>query len=328
MSTPSSSRRKRQLSQREIDAVFESRTEAGMGAEEKVVAYDFMRPDRIPPAQLKAIQFLHENFARSLASSLSAFLRSYVQVNLASFEQISYGEFADGLQSPTVIAGLSLRPYEGYAVAELSPTLFFPALEVLLGGSSKAPVTPAREITDVEERLLEAFLRVILQDLREAWRQVAVIDFAVETVEKEPQLLQVLGPHEAVVAIGMEVRVGSSVGALNMAIPSLLIKMMRQRFDEQWTTRKSECTPQERQHILHLVSGSEAWMEVRLPGCRISARQISQLRPGDVLVLDIGVGEPVLCYVNGMARFYGKAVQAGKKRAVLIERALETSEAA
>jgi flagellar motor switch protein FliM len=329
MSAPTSSKRRRQLSQREIDAVFESRADAGSaGPDDKVEAYDFLRPDRIPPAQLRAIQFLHENFARSLASSLSAFLRSYVQVNLASFEQISYSEFVDGLQSPTVITGLSLRPYEGYAVAELSPSLFFPALETLLGGSSQAPVTPAREITDVEERLLEAFLRVILQDLREAWRQVAPIDFTVQAIEKEPQFLQVLGPSEAVVAIGMEVRIGTSVGTLNIAIPSLLIKMMRQRFDEQWTTRRSQCTAEERQHMLRLVSGSEVQIEAKLPVRRVPAHQVSRLRPGDLLLLDVTVGEPVACCVNGMVRFYGKMVQSGAKRAVLIERTVEKSDAA
>jgi len=329
MSVPTSSKRRRQLSQREIDAVFESRAENGpAGTDGKVEAYDFLRPDRIPPAQLRAIQFLHENFARSLASSLSAFLRSYVQVNLASFEQISYAEFVDGLQSPTVITGLSLRPCEGYAVAELSPSLFFPALETLLGGSSQSPVMPAREITDVEERLLEAFLRVILQDLREAWRQVASIDFAVQAIEKEPQFLQVLGPSEAVVAIGMEVRIGASVGTLNIAIPSLLIKMMRQRFDEQWTTRRGEGTAEERQHMLRLVSGSEVNLEVNLPARPVAARQVSLLRPGDLLLLDVAVREPVACSVNGAVRFYGKMVQSGAKRAVLIERAVERSDAA
>lgn len=326
MSNP---RPKRQLSQREIDAVFESRTDNAPGAPDvKVDVYDFLRPDRIPPTQLKAIQFLHENFSRSLASSLSVFLRSYVQVSLASFEQISYAEFVDGLPSPTVIAGLSLTPFEGYAVAELGPSLFFPALETLLGGSGQAPVVPAREITDVEERLLEALLRVILQDLREAWKSVVAIEFAVQAIEKEPQFLKVLSPSEAVVAIGMEVRIGNSVGTLNIAIPSLLVKMMRQRFEEQWTTRKSPSTVEERQHMLRLVSGSEAVVDVRLPACPIPVDQIARLRPGDMLLLDLDIHHPVTCCISGMARFTGRIVQSGRKRAVLIEKPAESADAA
>ena len=46
--------------------------------------YDFRRPDRIAKDQLRAIHLLHENFARSLASSLSAYLRAYAMVNLVS----------------------------------------------------------------------------------------------------------------------------------------------------------------------------------------------------------------------------------------------------
>ena len=70
-------------------------------ASKKVQAYDFRRPDRIAKDQLRAIHLLHENFARSLASSLSAYLRAYVAVNLVSVEQLSFMEFAGCLPSPT-----------------------------------------------------------------------------------------------------------------------------------------------------------------------------------------------------------------------------------
>src|SRR5215471_2684115 len=82
----------------------------------KVPSYDFRRPDRIAKDQLRAIHLLHENFARSLASSLSAYLRAYVAVNLISVEQLSFVEFSQCLPSPSCLVSLGLRPYEGNAV--------------------------------------------------------------------------------------------------------------------------------------------------------------------------------------------------------------------
>jgi flagellar motor switch protein FliM len=268
---------------------------------------------------LRAIQFLHENFARSLASSLSAYLRSYVLVNLVSFEQISYAEFLDGLPSPTVIAGLSLRPFDGYGVIELGSTLFFPVLEMLLGRSGRASKPLEREITEVEEHLLESLLRVILQDLRDAWRSVASMDFSVQNIEKEPQFLQVLAPSEAVVAIGMEVRLSESSGMLNLAIPSLLIKMMRQKFDQQWTTRTQPSSPGELNRMLNLVSDATSEIEVQLQARPMAAVDLARLKAGDVLLLDHGVTEMVSCRVNGLERFRGRMARAGRKRAVVIE---------
>ena len=81
-----------------------SRRNARSGGEadpvKKAVAYDFRRPDRIAKDQLRAIHLLHENFGRNLASSLSAYLRAYVLVNLVSVEQLSFSEFTQCLPSP------------------------------------------------------------------------------------------------------------------------------------------------------------------------------------------------------------------------------------
>jgi len=58
-------------------------------------------------------------------------------VKLVSVEQLSYGEFLDGLPSPTCLVSLGLSPYDGSAVMELNPSLTFPIIEMLLGGSGK-----------------------------------------------------------------------------------------------------------------------------------------------------------------------------------------------
>ena len=64
-------------------------------------------------------------------------------------------------------------------------------------------------------------------------------------METEPQLLHLLAPNEAVVAIGIEVRIGEAVGMMNIAMPSIVIKMMRQKFDQQWSVRKTHASEAE-----------------------------------------------------------------------------------
>lgn len=314
---------KHQLSQDEIDAVFRPRPEAvaPRPGDPKTSRYDFLRPNRIPVSQLRIIRQLYENFARSLASSLSAYLRSYVTVNLVSFEQIPFQEFIEGLPSPTIIASLSLRPYEGPGVLEIGPASFFPILEMLLGGNGKEPQVFAREITDIEQRLVEMLLRVIVQDLREAWKMIAAIDFSVQNIEKEPQFLQILAPTEAVIAIGMELRAGDACGPLNIAIPSLAVKMMHLKFGQQWITRRTDPSIEDQEKMLRLLEPTETEIEIAHDGPTIRMDDLLAMRVDDVLLLELPEERPLICFVNGKDRFHGHMAQFSSKSVFVVDEA-------
>ena len=315
---------RRQLSQNEIDAVFKQGPMPGpVPGETKASNYDFLRPNRIPVSELRAIRLLHENFARSLASSLSAYLRSYVTVNLVSLEQIPFQEFIAGLPSPTIVAGLSLRPFDGSGVLELGPASFFPILEMLLGGDGEDPQLLTREITDIEQRLVEMLLRVVVHDLKEAWKTVAVIDFTVQCIEKEPQFLQLVAPSEAVIAIAMEIRAGNSAGPLNIAIPSLAIKMMHERFNQPWLARRSDPSGDEQQRMFSLLEPAEMDVQVALEGATIRIEDLTQAKEGDLLILDLPVERPVTCLINGRRQFDGHIVQAGSRCAFVVDAIVE-----
>src|SRR5579871_2473799 len=311
----------RTLSQQEIDALFSNATGATpQGAPSKKIArFDFRRPDRIAKSQLRAIHQLHETFVHNLVSSLSAYLRTYLLVNLVSVEQLSCEEFLNGLPSPTCMLSLGLRPYDGYGLLELSPALVFPILEVLLGGDGKTKAALRREITEIEQKLLDSLFRIILNDLKEAWQAVAPIEFTIHSVETEPQFLRVLAPTEAVVAVGIEIRIGDNVGMMNIAVPSIIAKMMRQKFDQQWSMRRTQSTPEEQSAMLQRIRPSLLSLDVRLRGPRMLVEDLLRLAEGDVLAFDFPVGRPLEGLLNGKLRFDGRIVETGRKRGFLIQ---------
>jgi flagellar motor switch protein FliM len=311
----------RLLSQEEIDSVFRSLKEKSKAEEacRKAVPYDFRRPDRIAKHQLRAIHLLHENFARNLASSLSAYLRAYVIVNLVSVEQLSFSEFSQCLPSPTCLVSLAMRPYEGSAVLEINPSLVFPILEILLGGTGRSGAKINREVTEIEQSILDGLYRIILHDLKQAWSPVTEIDFAIETRETEPQLLQIMAPNEAVLTIGLEVRMAENTGMMNIAMPSIIVKMLRQKFDQQWSVRRAQSTPEEQARILRLIKPASVQLDVRLEGPTLAAQEILALEAGDILVLDYPIERPVQVKVNGVPKFKGFIGSSGRKRAFVIQ---------
>jgi flagellar motor switch protein FliM len=310
----------RVLSQNEIDSVFKKIRDSGSeeDAARRAQVYDFRRPDRIAKDQLRAIHLLHENFGRNLASSLSAYLRAYVAVNLVSVEQLSFSEFAQCLPSPTSAVALGLAPYDGAAVLELNPSLVFPVLEMLLGGTGKTATKITREVTEIEQVILESLLRIILHDLRSAWEAVAKMEFSIDSHETEPQLLQILAPSEAVVAISMEVRIGDISGMMNIGIPSIVVKMLRNRFDQQWSVRKTEATHVEHLRLLNLIRRAEVHVDARLDGQSLRVDRLLDLKEGDVLAFDYPLAKPFDISVNAVKKYRGEIVVNGRKRAVEI----------
>jgi flagellar motor switch protein FliM len=311
----------RVLTQEEIDSVFRSMKKQGPiePQQKSAQAYDFRRPDRIAKDQLRAIHLLHENFSRSLSSSLSAFLRAYVAVNLVSVEQLSFAEFAQCLPSPSCMISLKMKPFDGNSLLEINPSLVFPILEMLLGGSGRGLAKVNREVTEIEQSILESIFRIILNDLKTAWSTVTPIDFAIDSHETEPQLLQVLAPNEAVVAISMEARIGDNSGMMNMGIPSITVKMLRQKFDQQWSMRRAQSSVDDQARMFKLVQQSELQVDVRLKGPTLSFENLMALEPGKILTFDYPIDRELDLMMNGRTKYKTKIVSMGRKRAAKLE---------
>jgi flagellar motor switch protein FliM len=309
---------KRQLSQEEIDEYFQSPGGGENGGDPAYVPFDFRRLDRIPKSQLGIIRFLHETFVRTLSASLSVYLRSYVYGDLIKVEQLPYGDFAERLSSPTCIACLSMQPYDGCSLVEVNQNLLATILDHVLGGNGKMPATMDREITDIEQDMLEGFYRIIARDLSEAWKPIAPLRFAVDSLETTPQPSKRIARNEAVVAVAMELRISDNTGVVNLAIPCITLKAMRQQFDQQWTHQK--VTSQATAMAIQKKLSRELMLNVEfaLSGADIRVRDLLNLESGDVLDLGMPVDSAITALVNGQPHFQGEMVTNGSRTAMVV----------
>ncbi|PWB70297.1 flagellar motor switch protein FliM, partial [candidate division GN15 bacterium] len=86
------------LTQDEIDALLttvstgDQAQEAG-GIEDarlrSIVAYDFKHPNRVSKDQIRTLENMHDNFAGHFSSMMSSVLRTIVDVDLVSVDQIT-----------------------------------------------------------------------------------------------------------------------------------------------------------------------------------------------------------------------------------------------
>jgi flagellar motor switch protein FliM len=286
-----------------------------------VTLFDARRPDRIAKSHLRAVQLLYENFVRSVMSSLSAYLRNYISLNLVAVEQLSCREFLDRVPSCSSMACVGVQPYGGNAIFEINPSLTFPMLEILLGGGGKPSEAVQRELTEIEQMLMDGLFRIIAHDLSEAWKQIARVDFEIVSVGPEGQLLQTISPTEAVLAAKIEMRLGESSGSMNIAMPSLAVNMMSQKFDHERSIRKSDTPPEEQARVFDLIQNARIKLEARLPNQQIRVEDLLALETGDVLVLDLPIDAPVQLLLNGQVHFVGSIAGVARKRAIQLSSA-------
>ncbi|MGD0131547.1 MAG: FliM/FliN family flagellar motor C-terminal domain-containing protein, partial [Bryobacteraceae bacterium] len=95
------------------------------------------------------------------------------------------------------------------------------------------------------------------------------------------------------------------------------------KFDQQWSVRKSQSTEQEQARILHLIRTSRLKLDGRLRGPTLSVADLMDLKEDDLLAFDFGVARLLDLTINGEHKFAGRIVSAGNKRGFQIEEAVK-----
>lgn len=285
------------------------------------VPFDFRQASQIPDTQLDAIRALHETFIHNLCQSLSAGLGVEVAGTVTGVEQSSFGALVESLSTPCCLLYFSMQPYEGSALIDVSQSLVAPILDCVLGGNGKIAFGLEREITDIERAMLGGFFAILTQELREAWKPLAPIDFQFEGVETAPQASQRFATGDAVILVALDLRVGETEGRLNVAIPALTLKMLRQKFEPRAEARKSGSRELEQAIQEKLAAGLKLGLDCALVGSSIRLRDLLKLKAGDLIDTGVACDGAATILVNGVPKFCGEVTVEGAIHAVVIQTA-------
>jgi flagellar motor switch protein FliM len=318
------------LSQAEIDALLTVAADTPRGRRpappEQVARYNFRRPDRVSKEQIHALLFLHERCARNMSTSLSAYLRTTIALSVASVEQFSYAEFLGSLTDPTAFYAVAITPYDEPGAVEINPSIAFAMLDRMLGGKGD-PAPSNRPLSEIEQNVIDAVVKILLNGLADAWKVVTELTFSIRARETRPQMLQVAAPNEIVVAVVFDVKVGDVRGLINLCQPTHVAEVAGTHFATTWQRQRRELTANER-----------AWMDENLgrvplpvvPLIRtgLDAAAVLALRPGDVIALPVPADQPLDVYVGGIRKFKGRLAAERHRLLVSIESRCEARPAA
>jgi flagellar motor switch protein FliM len=281
------------LSQDEIDAlldVVDDPADAPVSAKElnddrQIMLYDFKRPNRVSKEQLRAIRGIHDKIARNIASEMSTMLRSIIEIQLQSVDQMTYGEFLMSLPSPTSFNVFSMRPLDGSAILEINPSILFPMVDRLLGGKGES-YDIERELTDIELTLLDNVLKVIMQKLRESWEPIIKIMPVVESKESSPNVIQIVAQNEIVIMIVLEITIGETSGMINLAYPVIHLESILSRLANKDLMLGERNIKKSRNiELKELIKRADMSIEAILGETNLSFKKILDLKVGDTIRL-------------------------------------------
>ncbi|MEL6330616.1 MAG: flagellar motor switch protein FliM [Planctomycetota bacterium] len=287
--------------------------------------YDFKRPERVSKDQMRALQTLHEGFARNFGAALSGFLRTIVEVKVATCEQMTYGEFISALPNPTSFNLIQSDGLDGQMCLEISPLIIYPIIDRLLGGTSHDLFIPQRPMTQIETRLIGNVTERGLTALAEAWESVRRLQFTITTSESNPQLVQIVPPNEVVIVVGLEMKMSNRAGTMNLCIPYNVIEPVMEDLSAQswFSVTKESAGKESRRRLNHSVGRAAVTLTGILARTTITIDDLRSLQPGDLLLTEKPATRPITLMVGGEAKYFARVGQHRGKRAVCVSSLIE-----
>ena len=306
------------LSQNEIDSLLSALSSGEMNAEElkkeeekpKVSVYDFKRALRFSKDQIRGISRIHENFARLLTTFFSGKLRTYVNITVASVDQVPYEEFIRSIPKSTILNVYSVEPLEGRLLMEVNPNIAYAMMDRTLGGTGTGEAN-LENLTEIETVIMTQLFDNSIVNLKEAWETIMDIDPVLEELETNPQFLQMVSPNETVVVVSFNTQIGEISGMINICIPHIILEPVISKLSVHYwmETGTKKTNPETFKQLENHIRGVEVEGKALLGTTSITVEQLLHLKDDDVILLDQSIESPLKMLVNDKPKML---VQPGK----------------
>ena len=315
------------LSQSEIDALLSAISTGEMSAEEikkeedvkRVKVYDFKRALRFSKDQIRSLTRIHENFARLLTTFFSAQLRTYVQITVASVDQIPFEEFVRSIPNMTLINVFEVPPLDGNILMEINPNIAYSMLDRLMGGvgSSHSNVD---NLTEIEQKIMTNLFERSFDNLREAWENIAEIDPMLVELEVNPQFLQMISPNETVVVISLNTIIGETSGMINICVPHVVLEPIVPNLSVRYwmQTNTKAISPEQSKMLEGRIKQAELPVIAELGATSLTIEDFLTMNIGDVIPIDQKIADPLIVKVGDLPKFTAQPGKLNKKMAVQI----------
>ncbi|MBN1393836.1 MAG: flagellar motor switch protein FliM [Pirellulales bacterium] len=276
---------------------------------------------------LRALRESNKKAADECGAALADCLRCPVEVEIASIDQLAYGDFLNKLPRASCYNLLRAAPADGPLLLDVELSILYPMIDRMLGGGCDDDPPPRRPLSEIELPLAARLVRLFLDRLSRAWNGAGDWEFEVTEVESNPRLLRALPSDESVVSIDFRLTVGQRRGMARLCVPY--------RTAARLSAGNCAAPPRDGTPGAQPPEGaarkddSTIELRVTLAVAPIASAELATLRVGDIIATEVDAGSPALVSFPGGPKFLAKpAVCAGRNVVRIAGPIVESDEAA
>ncbi len=311
------------LSQDEIDALLHGVDSGSVDTAEpppppgEARNYDFASQDRIIRGRMPTLEMVNERFARLWRIGLFNLIRRSSELSVRGIELIKFGDYLHSLYVPTNLNLIRFKPLRGTGLIVFEPTLVFAVVDNFFGGDGRYPTRiEGREFTATEMRVIQLMLKQAFADLTEAWAPVMNVEFEYINSEINPHFANIVTPREYVVVCRFHVELEGGGGDIHITLPYSMLEPIRDVLDAGIQSDRNDRDESWGITLREQLNGAEVELSSVIARRRMSLRELTKLKVGDILPIDM-LKEVPLC-VEGLPVFTGEFGIANDHNAIKI----------
>jgi flagellar motor switch protein FliM len=281
-------------------------------------ACNFRSAGRLSNENARSLTAIHETFARQLASALDVYLGTGLEVKLQTLDQLPLSDHIASIPPLSYVAPFSLSTMPGAVIVECDLDLVFPIVELLLGGKGTSVNAP-RELSEIEEEIMQDVTALIARQAEHAWR-IPNLTLLPGRRIKSSLLHQYWPPNEKVTLIKFQIEIAGGTGSFQLVFPISFLNVLLKQIKSEEPQRKGGFRYLPIPSISERVLDCDVVVAAGLPRMKVSVRDLIALESGCLLKLRAPVRTPGMLSVEGLDLFEAVPVRNGSKKAAQLGR--------
>jgi flagellar motor switch protein FliM len=280
---------------------------------------NFRSAGRLSNEDARLLTAIHEGFAQLVSTMLDAYVGTSCEVKLEGLEQLSIKEHVVELPAHCYIVPLS--PHS--IALEFENDLVFPIIELLLGGPGDTR-DAGRDLSEIEEEIMEDIVQLIGRQAASAWR-MPDLTFAISPRIKPIEMQQAL-MAEKVTVFRFSVQLAGVSGAFRVVVSSEFLNAVLKQINQEKHRKKSRVRSFPMPPLRERILDCDVEVTAELPMLRVQVRDLIALQPGSVLKLHAPIRNPSMLTSGGHRLFEAAPVRIGSQRAAQLGRSIRSTD--
>jgi flagellar motor switch protein FliM len=287
-------------------------------------ACNFRYAGRLSNDNARTLNALHEKFAANVAGSLEVYLGSSLQIKLISLEQMAVADYINGVNTNAYLMRCGLSVMESNFLIEIGVPLIFPMIDLLLGGDG-TNAEQARELTDIDEEMLQSISTLVVAQLERSWKALNLTLVAGSCI-KAPMIMQAFPVNEKLVVFMFETTAGGATGLIKIVLPTSFVGFLLRELVAVNSKRTSRARHSARVSLKERLLDCEFVLAADITEMRVLVKDLVELKPGMHLKMKAPIGSPGRLTVESVEIFESLPVRSGKMKATqLLARSNEST---